>query len=373
VLLADSWRLRYGDRHIGVKQGGRVASGVDKNAQDLGSLSQEALDRLIYVIGMARGGTSVLRDAIAIHPRVLALPGMTHFMNQVWRYRHTVHLRLLKQIFRLPEFYREEEVIQSLDEEKGRALRGAIDDALNSRDLKRMWPIYPLVYALDRQNEKAIGEVSCWLDKANDFYGVEEVARSFPESKFVLILRDPRGAVSSLAKRAAIKETYRLEAPADDAGVAEAAISWRRMTQQMLRFKKNHPSRSLLVRFEDFVGAPNQTLNAIFQFIGNMALPEDLLDSGAKQLAYGTTHMPGKQGTGVKQEPVERWRKMLGDEQVKLIEGLTGKTALKAGYPVGGRGSVEAIRTILKVVPGSKRKARNIAKIAYLQAYETLI
>jgi hypothetical protein len=341
--------------------------------ETFGSLSSEALGRFVYILGMARGGTTVLRDAIAIHDQILVLPDMTHFMNQVWRYRNKVHQRLLNQIFRLPAFYREEEVIQALDEKRRQNLQRYIDEALSSRDLDRMWSVYPVVYGLDKKNPKDSQAVLCWADKANDFYAVDAVAEHFPKGKFIFVVRDPKGAVSSLAKRAAVKESRSFDAAPDITKIVEACISWRRMTQQMLYFRKKYPQRALMVKFEEFLASPAQSLNEIFRFILEGALEERVLLERLGRLAYGATNVPNEGGTGIKREPMERWRRTLGEEEVKLIEGLAGETAVKAGYPVGGHGSVEAIRTILKAVPGSKRKARNIAKIAYLQAYETLI
>jgi hypothetical protein len=310
---------------------------------------------------------------MGVHDEILALPGMTHFMNQVWRYRKKVHMRLLRQIFRMPGFYDESGVAQSLEEPKGRQLRQYIDEALESRDLKRMWQIYPLLYGLDKRNKKNPNEIRAWADKANDFYGVSRIASAFPEGKFIFILRDPRGAVASLAKRMAVKEAHTFEAAVDNTKVIEAAISWRWMTQRSLRFKKVHPEKSFLIKLEDFLSNPVGSLNGIFEFTIDKKVPEDILSRRLDALAYGTSHQAGVLGKGIHQEPIERWRKMLGDRQLRIVEALTGKTALKAGYLVGATKTILPSKTILKLIPGSKRKLLNIAKIAYLQAYETLI
>jgi len=337
------------------------------------TLSHQALDHLIYIIGSARGGTSVLFDALGVHDGILALPGMTHFMNQVWRYRKRVHMRLLRQIFRLPGFYDEPGVVQSLEEEKGRRLSQYIDEALDSRDLKKMWQIYPLVYGLDRRNKKNPDEIRAWADKANDFYGVSSVAGAFPEGKFIFVLRDPRGAVASLAKRMAVKEAHTFQAAIDNSKVIEAAISWRWMTQRILHFQKTHPEKCFLIKLEDFLSNPVVSLNDIFEFTIDKKLPEDILSRRLDALAYGTSHQAGVLGKGIQQEPIERWRKMLGERQLGIVEALTGKTAQKAGYLVEAAKAISPIKAVLKSIPGSKRKLLNIAKIAYLQVYETLI
>lgn len=340
----------------------------------LGSLSKGALDHFIYIIGSARGGTSVLFDAIGLHDQILALPGMTHFMNQVWRYRNTVHMRLLRQVFRLPGFYDEAEVVGNLDKMSGIELKRYIDKAMNSRDLKKMWQIYPVVYALDKKNQKDPSRITGWADKANDFFGVGRVAKAFPNGKFVFIVRDPRGAVSSLAKRMAVKKEFTFEAGIDDGKVIEAAISWSRMTQRLLHFIKAHPERSILIRLEEFLSNPVVSLNGIFQFTIGTAMSEDVLRQRLDHISYGTSHLPGDMGKGIRLEPIERWKNVLTKNQEEIITSLTGRTAAKAGYPLGrvsspGRGLCH----IIHCIPSAKRKAIVFAKVLFLKAFDALI
>lgn len=334
---------------------------------DLDSLPAEALDHFVYVVGMARGGTSVIRDAMDIHDKILMLPGMTHFMNQVWRYRHKVHDRLLRQIFQLPEFYREEAVMRDLDREKSRALQVYVQKAFASRDLKRMWQIYPVVYALDRENTGSPKEVTCWGDKANDFYGLEEVYRSFPLGKFIFVLRDPRGVAASIAKRTAVKKEASYDAPVEEEELIRASISWRNMTQRMLRFSRRHREKALLVRFEDFLKNPVEKLNEIFIFVTGMTLPADVIESRVEALGYGATNVPDERGRGLSKAPLERWKENLNEKQVERIQAITGETAREAGYRLEGSLSPATVFRVILSAPSLKEKAIRGAKLAYLR------
>jgi hypothetical protein len=344
-----------------------------KEMDGLGTLPQEVLDGFIYIIGSARGGTSILREAIGVHDQILALPGMTHFMNQVWRYRKRVHLRLLKQIFRLPGFYHETEVIRALGGEKGRKLQRYIGESFASLDLRRMWQIYPLVYALDEENPKRPEGVLRWADKANDFYRVKDVANAFPNARFVFIVRDPRGSVSSLAKRMAVKEEYNFQARLDNAKLIEAAISWRRMTQRVLLFAKRNTERSKVIRLEDLLTAQCETLNDIFRFVGVSPMAEDVLQTRLDHLSYGSSNHPDQAGTGIQREPMDRWKKVLTEEQVGIIHRLTTVTALKAGYRIERPSDEMKIDAILEMIPSTWGKAIALSKVAYLQVVESLL
>jgi len=347
-------------------------SATDQGLEGLGSLSQEALDRFIYIVGSARSGTSVLFDAIGVHDDILALPGMTHFMNQVWRYRHKVHMRLLRQIFRLPGFYDESEVLSLLEKGTGMELKRYIDEALVSRDLRRMWQVYPVVYALDKKNKKKASGIRAWADKANDFYSVEKVAQAFPKGKFVFIVRDPRGAVSSLAKRMAVKEEYSFEARIDHVKVIEAAISWRRMTQRILRFAKTHSERSKVIRMEDFLTSPSRTLNDIFRLVEVEPLPEEKLQARLSQLSYGASNNPDQRGTGIHKEPLERWKNILTEEHETIVKKIAAKTAERLGYPIEGTAAL-GIAQALRVIPSWNQRLTVFAKWLYLQSSEILL
>ncbi|MDY7034754.1 MAG: sulfotransferase, partial [Thermodesulfobacteriota bacterium] len=247
------------------------------------SLSKEALNRFIYIIGAARGGTTIIRNAIGLHDNILMLPGMTHFMNQVWRYRKKVHNRLLRQIFRMPPFYGESEALKSLSERSD--FNKHLDGTLKGHNLRHMWQIYPLVYGLDKKNTKRPDQILCWGDKANDFYGIETVRRYFPKGKFIFVVRDPRAAVLSLARRALRKEEHRIVAEVDEVKLIEASIHWRNMIQRMAYFSGRHPDRTIIVKFEDFLMTPEATLNRIFRFTVGVPMDHDVIEKRLRGLS----------------------------------------------------------------------------------------
>jgi hypothetical protein len=346
---------------------------MNNTIDKLGGISQKALNHFVYVIGTARGGTSIFRDALGIHENILMFPGETHFMNEAWRCRKRVPRRLLRRIIRLPWFFREIEVTKLLGETKGRLLRKYIEKALTSANLRLMWQIYPIVYSLDPDNKKRPDQILCWGDKANDFYRVRTVRRFFPKGKFIFITRDPRGAVSSLAKRMAIKEEHSRDSAINNTKLIEACIHWRNMAQRMAHFAKCYPNRTMMVRFEDFLNAPEKVLNKVFRFCANTSPPEDIITDRLKKLRYGTTNIPDERGSGISKGPIDRWKSFLNDKQLETIGELTGKTALKLGYEAKEFRFKFNFLKIVNRMPSTKRKAVAAAKLAYLQIFELFI
>ena len=78
--------------------------------ENIGALSQPTLARLVYIVGTARGGTTLFHRMLGINDQILTFPGPSHFINHVWAHRNKVHNRLFIQIFRMPTFYQEETI-----------------------------------------------------------------------------------------------------------------------------------------------------------------------------------------------------------------------------------------------------------------------
>lgn len=337
------------------------------------SIRSGALDHLIYVVGSARGGTSVFRDALDVHDSILMLPEMAHFLNQVWRYRSKVHQRLLRQIFRLPSFYREDDVLGGLPEEKRMQIRRYIDKALSDRDLRSMWQLYPLIYALDSKNHKKLDEIVAWGDKANDFFAVEEAAKAFPEGKFIMLLRDPRSVATSQARRALWKESYQRGKGVDDLKLIQACMSWRNMTQKMLRFAKKYQERTILVKFEDVIDEPEATLNKVFKFALGLPLDEELLKERLRRLTYGATNDPAEKDSGLSTKSLDRWKTLLTEEQEAMVERVAGAIARKAGYDLLRSGERISLPQVVGKAATMKGRGLLLFKIVYLRAREIFL
>jgi len=236
-----------------------------------------------------------------------------------------------------------------------------------------MWQVYPFVWAMDEKCEKMPEIIFCWGDKANDLYGIKEIYRYFPQGKVIFVLRDPRGAVSSLAKRMAVKERASFEAAVNVTHLIEACIDWRHMTQRMLRLAMKHPRESLLVRFEAVLEFPFRELNRIFTFLSVPNMGEDSVRERLRSASYGASNDPLDTGTGISTRPIDRWRGFLGEAQVKDIETITGETAHKAGYGIHRPGSMVDRARLVNKMPSPERRAIAALKLAYLDVREKFI
>ena len=334
------------------------------------TLSPEALERLVYLVGPARGGTSIINEAIGIHPEVLALPNMSHFVNNVWNHRAKVSAKLFRTIFRLPRYFDLPELLETLSAEQAEMLARHVVRTVNARhkDFRRLYQLYALLYAMTAANRKDPARIVCWHDKSNDWRNIRPVARYLPQARFIFVTRDPRGSTASYADRMTKKTVRDVTAGRDVQDVIDGAVYWRIMMEQFRSFARRRPGRALLVRFEDFMQKPESTLNRIFEFALGSPLPDEVVRQGLARLGGGATNDPNELYRGISNAPLERWKDHLSEDEVALIAAIAGDTARKLGYPIEPAASATTILRVARRLSGVRRKTMFGAKMLYANA-----
>ena len=334
--------------------------------------SRAALDRLVYLVGPARGGTSVIHAAMDANPAALVLPGVTHFLQQVWRYRNVVHDRLLRQIIQLGQAWDQEAIQARLDPAQNAEFRRIVNAAFAAKDLRSLYQLLPVAYALSPAFAKSPSQIACWHDKSNDWRHLGVLSRAFPGARFIFVVRDPRGVVLSGALRESVKAgevVPRLE----HASVFDMALYWRLMVQRCLSFAQRHPDRSRIVRFEDFLEDPVPVLRGLFQFTVGHAPPDAEIARAISGVAGSASNDPAARYRGISREPLARWKSAMSADQVALVAQLTAPTARKLGYDIGRTGG--AIRSLRALGRGASSRAglQRAAKVGIEEAWEPFL
>lgn|GEM_PF-2019756 len=337
----------------------------DELLTTVGGPPREALDRLIYVVGSARGGTSITQAILAQHDSVIAMRGPSSFLNHVWRYRNKVHERLWRQLLWTPGYLRRAPVRDSLKGNRRDAFIKLINVAVSEKKLRDVYRLYPLVRALDPDESRDPGAMKAWLDKGNDFWGVRLLPEAFPQGRFVFVMRDPRGAVASLSKRFAdLRADSELKVEPVD--IITTAIYWRNLVREQLRFARSHAGQTILFRFEDLTRRPVELTQSLYDALGLPAVPKSEIARKLDKLAYGTSLENERSATGISTAPNERWKKKLDNESVALIASICGPSAKVLGYELPNRSVLSGFAAIFRHVPGSRQKLGLLAKLAYL-------
>ena len=333
---------------------------------ELGGPPQAALERLIYVVGAARGGSSITQAILGQHDRVIALPGPSAFLNHVWRYRRKLHDRLWRQLVWTPSYLHRAAVRDSLPEARSRAYVQLANRAMAQKDLHDLYRLYPVTLALDPGETRDPASFVAWLDKGNDFWGVDALPAAFPEARFVFVVRDPRGAVASLAKRTADLRpdtTFQVE-PRD---VIETALYWRNLACQELRFARRHPDRTIVFRFEDLTARPVEMARRLYDALGLPPVPAAEIEARLGGMIYSASNAD-ERGAGISTAPNERWKEALDPVALDLVSEICGPAARQFGYELAAPARRRGWSGILGLVPGNRERLKTLAKLAFLAA-----
>ncbi len=347
-----------------------VSDGVADTAARPG-LAPDVLERLVYFVGPTRGGTGIIARSFFLIDPVFAFPNYVQFTKNIWRYRYAVKPLLLHRLFKLPAFYREQQALKSLPPPERQKLQRRIRDAFATRHLGRMYQLYPLIYALDQDCPKDTSRVRCWADKANDTFGLFAMPRYLPQAKFVFIARDPRAVVASAQRQSLMASGEEESATARPPALVASCIYWRNMMQTLLRFARRYPDRTMFVHYEDFVAAPEETLNGLLDFAVSEHVNEDTLQDLVQRFNYPRKHEPSGGGVGIDQRPLSRWRRMLSPQEIDIATSLTWRTGRKLGYDIEAMPMRAAVRAVGRL-KGWRNRAVAAAKLAYLEMMEWL-
>jgi hypothetical protein len=314
--------------------------------------------------------------------RVFACPNPTRFTHHVWRHRNKVDGRLLTDIFKMPKFYHERRALRTLDRAERARIERQIRNAFNNLNLGEMYRLYPLIYSLDPKCERSARNAVCWADKANDIYGLFDLAHSLPQAKFILIIRDPRATVASMKSQTVRSQGTQSSRQANVAALLASCIYWRNMMQHFLRLARRYPDRAMFLCYEDFVKNPEETINRALEFATGERMSVDALEAEFSQFEHKQKHDRDAQGRknpdqqaghGIDRRPLDRWRRMLDDDEILFTTAFTWRTARKLGYQIDPpKRRFAALRAVSRL-RGWRKRAVCAAKLAYLELMEVLV
>lgn len=151
----------------------------------------------------------------------------------------------------------------------------------------------------------------------------EQSFQLFPGGYFVYILRDPRDVVASHREREFDRTTD------------EICNAWMNYLTAFEKFSKAHPKVSVLVRYEDLVTSPRESIARMFAILP-IPLEEQVFQFYDSKATERIANHPNAEN--LKKDffstSVSRWEKDLTDEDVAQITARCGEKMAAYGYPV---------------------------------------
>lgn len=309
----------------------------------------------VFTFGFERSGTTLLSMLLGAHPD-LAVPFSP---TGLWyRYYHKLEdygqLRNTADRDRLIQDILEEERIQMWD---AAPTLEDISRRVSDCEYQAVVSAFHQVYA--DHHDKTL-----WaLHDIATLYEMHIANQWFPDARFIHLVRDVRDVALS-------HKSYRY----GSSNTCEVAFAWREAVNTNLMMGKIiGPERYLLVRYEDLIETPEESLDRICGFLG-IVFDGRMLDYAEdvdRKVPSSKRSLWPALGGKLDRSKIGRWRTELKTYEVAAIHEITSELMAECGYAVDGQskslmkelyllGCTLArggrLRRLLRRIPGSGRK-----------------
>src|SRR4051794_6906911 len=296
----------------------------------------------IFIVGVPRSGTTMMREVLERSPRI-AIARENHFVGHVrehegarFYFRRAGDLRsdaTIKRIVEMiygGEFQRMSRLREVSTYWKWLVANVARDDMERrllaaERSERGMLAAFMRVYA-DSRGRPIMGEKT----PAHLAY-VDTLLGWFPNARVVHMLRDPRAVyVSDLRRRRQHPRrpySWLMKLPLllQTVLLMQTIVTWRAAARRHEVYIRRYPDRYRIVRFEDVLAEPDETLSGLFAFLG-VEEPADAKDVNV--FSHGFRR--GEQG--LDPEAVDRWRTHIHPVPRRLLNLFVGGPMQRYGY-----------------------------------------
>ena len=283
----------------------------------------------IFIVGTPRSGTTLTAKILGRHSR-LFMPGETHFLDDVYSRAAqlgdpgdgTVRLEIARRLHSIYDRFYEQEDQQRISRLFPRVKD--LEEALDGCTSYGM--ILDRFMALQMQAEGK----SRWGNNApRDLFSVSEIREFFPDVKLVVCVRDIRAFLYSY------KGKWKISSGAGDEQVIRlrklyhpvvTSYLWKSSMQQLPLLEDLVPAADrIIVRYEDLVSNPEDTVNRICAMIGEEYEP-DMLS------VEGHNSSTATEARGIFASSVDRWKTELSQEEIAISQKIAGGLLHRLDY-----------------------------------------
>jgi hypothetical protein len=264
----------------------------------------------VFIAGMPRSGTKLLRDLLNQHP-LISIPDVeSHFVpGFVERFGKELHITSEKDKVHFYNAFAQTAFFFN-NVKKGRPVIQA--EFINACDFTSWSTLFRYIAIRYGKNEDR--EEIIWGDKTPRYLKSLKLLKNvFPESRFIHIIRDPRDYCLS-ARKIWNKNIYR------------AAAAWNKGMSQAMEYPAVFGKDYLEVHYEALTTQPEQTLKKICSFLEIDFMNEMLVMKKSHEF-YGDA----KGSTAIISNS-QKYLSELKDEEVRRLESLASPAITHFGY-----------------------------------------
>ncbi|MFN2182757.1 MAG: sulfotransferase family protein [Anaerolineae bacterium] len=301
--------------------------------------------RPIFIVGVHRSGTTLLRYMLGSHSRIY-IPPESDFIPNFFLHRPTKDLsdeeivRFLHTIF---DHYRFVKEWQGEPPEPDQFAL-SMPDRTPAAYLDTLYSAYARQYGAQR-----------WGDKTPIYASyVDLIHEIFPNAQFLHIIRDGRDAALSMLDKYERDEFH--------VDIFFAARNWvRRIRSAQRAGSQLGPDLYYELRYEDLIEDPESELRAVCEFLGETYEPGMVeYHQTARERIPANSHFFSNVRNPPSRQRIGRWQEEMPERDQRLVQAVAGKLLVELGYPLVDLGSMS--------IEEQARLATLAAKYAMLQS-----
>lgn len=295
----------------------------------------------LFIMGASRSGTAMLRS-ILVKNKSISLVGETHYFDDL-RPKFagkTIEQMSNSEIELCCDYFRAQT-------SRPYGKKGNPNESWLSRD-ELMSVAQEIGNSVDSIFE-AYCKLSAWRDGAQvwgektprHIFRIPDILQAYPNARIICMVRDPRAVVASYRDwkyqgglNKADNADYEKAIAEDEARTRQsyhlvlAAMMWRGAANAAFKAKMNFNSDHIkITKYEDVTNNTEKTVSDLCNWLDVEFTPEML-----NIPLHNSSAIKFTDSAGVSKVPQHRWRKVLSQNEVGIVQQVAGSSLSKAGY-----------------------------------------
>ncbi|MGF1481082.1 MAG: sulfotransferase [Cyanophyceae cyanobacterium] len=289
-------------------------------------------ERLIFVVGNSRSGTTLLGKILGLNPDVFTFEEL-HFFEKLWTSKRNEPLVSRKQAEQLAArllSIQDEDFISQKNSDLFLKEAKNLVDKIPHKEIDSVEVFKTFLLYLTTKNGKSI---PCEQTPRNIFY-VTEILDFYPESRIINMIRDPRDVLLSQKYKWRLRSLGATNIPRREAvrswcNYHPVTISklWNASVNAANKFSE-HP-RVNTIKFEDLVANPQKIVQEICNFL-EIEYQKEMLE-----VAQNSSHKKrNRERKGIDANAVGRWKNgELSNTEIFICQKITHSNMDRYNYP----------------------------------------
>lgn len=287
-----------------------------------------------FIVGIGRSGTTLLMSMLNSHPKLQATPEVNffNFFNSSWKNKTSFTDNDLKDINIYFEAFKNRKQASGFSwdiEQFKKNINGFTEINFNK--------IYNAFYLSFAYNN-IVKEITHNFDKnpINTLF-LKDIASEFPDSKFILLVRDPRA--NYLSRKEKNKKRK--------ANIYLDTQRWKIYNEKAWETYSKFPDRFYILKYEDLVSNPETKIKELAQFFDFeyhndiLNFHQNIKENSLKQVVENPIlSQPQaitkyeKLSKPINTERMEAWKEKLTEEEIEICSFICGDIASELGYNI---------------------------------------